>query len=168
MVRGAILLNLRRHGFKVVSDSGTLSGAARATDTLVDQDRLREPGARPDRQLAGRVGKAASAAWAIYGEVEELRTDVSHGFFADRKTGTIDARLALVLVETGDIIYWTRVKGTWGSKGYARKGGSIERKMAQDAVAAVFEDIGKALPAHEVGPEVSQDDIQKYIQDMGL
>ena len=71
--------------------------------------------------------------------------DVTHGFFADRKTGTIDVRLVFVSVSSGEILYWTRIHDTWGSPIYAIKGASIERKMALDAVTAVFDDIALAL-----------------------
>jgi len=103
----------------------------------------------------------------IYGEVEKLRTDVSHGFFTDRKIGTIEMRLVLTSVSTGEILYWTRLRNTWGSKVYARSAASIERKMAQDAVALIFKGLAEALPPHSVGREVSQDDIAGFVQAMG-
>ena len=170
LARGAVLLNLLRLGFQLVPEVGSLAAVAAETDNAVEADTEREPGARLGRQDATRVGQLLGAQYAIYGEIEALRTDMHRRFFRNRKVGAIDIRFVIVNTESGEILYWTRIQdtGSGGTGFWAAKATSIERRLLVRTVNHIFDDIARALPGHSIGPEVTQEQVQEFVEEMGL
>lgn len=170
LARAAVMLNLLRHGFKLApSGSRSLAAVARRTDSEVRRDTKREPLARLEAKDAARLGKVLGAQWAIYGEVGDLHTESEGRTFAPRKTGVMDVRLAVVEVESGEILYWARVRDKLpGGNGlWTAKATSIERRLLTQTVNEIFDDIGKGLPEHYVSAEVSQETVRQVAESLG-
>jgi len=170
MVRGTVLLNLQRHGFRLAPAARTLAEIARATDRLVElvevePERRREPGVRLDRELAIQVGRKAGADWVIYGGVENLRTDPVR--FLPARTGTINMLFVFASVSTDEWFDRQPRKSEKLWTFWRWKGAHIEREMARRAVEGIFQDLVTAFPPQSVEREVREEDIAAFVQAMG-
>jgi hypothetical protein len=169
IARGAILLNLQRHGFGIVPAAESLPVCAQETDRVVKADGEREPGARIQRDDGVRLGRALNAQWVIYGEIENLRATMHVRLWRTRKVGSIDIRLVLADVASGQILYWVRIRdtGSGGTGFWAAKASSVERQLALRTINLIFDDLNRALPPHKTGPQVSEEQVQQFIEAMG-
>ena len=170
LARACVMLNLMRHRFRVAPKGATsLPSAARRTDAALKRDPEWEPLARLGPEDAARVGKTLGAQWAVYGEFGDLHTESEGGSVLRRKRGVIDIRLVLVDVESGDTLYWCRVKDSSSEGGglWRAKASSIERRLVTQTINGMFDDIAAALPEHYAGPEVSQGEVRELLEAMG-
>jgi len=174
LARGSVLLNLQRHGFTLHPAAETLGEMMRRIDAAVDAlpaDKGAEPGAENmTRQAASAAGTELGADWVIYGLVRELRADTRESFFATRRIGVVDVQLNIIEVATGNILYWARAKddGSCGVGIANAKGSSLERRIMTRTVGHIFDELMKALPEHETGPEVTHEQVQQFVEEMGL
>ncbi len=174
LARGSILLNLRRHGLQIRPEAETLAAAVAQTDAaLVGTPMVEgtEPGGEGiTRMVAARIGEELGVDWVVYGQINELRADTRVSFFRTRRLAMIDFQINFVKAGSGETLYWARAKdrGSCGVGIANAKGTSLERRITIRTTNHVFTHLTQALPEHKVGPEVTEKDVQSFIEQMGL
>jgi hypothetical protein len=178
MPRACILLNVQRHGFKIVPEAASLSLVPVSTDKAMALERKDKLSAQWGREEAVEAGRKLGADWVIYGEwTVQHDFRVKTGLFVRepvKKQVRLSLHLVLADVKSGEVLYWSRLEdeaqGSSTATGFS--GTDEDRKVARDIlvglVSAVVDDIAKALPKHEVGPEVTREQLDKLIGAMGL
>jgi hypothetical protein len=175
--RACVLLNLQRHRFRIIPDAQPLVRVPPETDRamqLTRDEKLRLSGWKEEALKAGR---GLGADWVIYGEWT-LRQDfrVKTGLFVRRpvkKQVRLSLHLVLADVKSGEVFYWVRLQdeargsSTVTGFGATDEDRGIARSMLVSLTNAAFDDIAKALPKHEVGPEVTREQLDKLIGAMG-
>jgi len=188
LARACILLNLERRGF-ALAPSGKLRPSAETrdrapqapspesvaihaakVDILVKVARARDPTARLEREDALGLGERAKARWVIFGEVENLNTAIHKRILFTRKVGSIDMRLSLLDVPTGEVVYWAYIRdtGTGGVGFWMAPAQEIERHLLTRTINRIMDDIAKALPPHKVGSEVTEAQVQRLAETIGF
>ena len=168
--RGCVMMNVLRHSFSLApSGEKSVVGVARRIDRALKETAEKDPGARLKLEEAVRVGKVLGAQWVIYGEVEDLRTEASRSMLRLRKVGTIEIRLVVADVASGEILYWSRVEDTGSGGGgiLKAKASTVERSLLTRTINRIFDDMVTALPEHYVGPEVTQEEVRQFVEAMG-
>lgn len=166
--RACVMLNLMRHGFRLApKGSRSLAEAARRTESALRRDPKYEPLARIEPADAARVGKAVGAQWAIFGEFGDLRTkSEKEGGVIPRKVGVIDVRLFVVDVDSGSVLFWSRVQDEFPGGTWPVKATSVERRLVTRTINRIFDDIGAGMPEHYAGAEVTPEMVQKLLDSM--
>lgn len=127
--------------------------------TKLAADKEIEPGLPLRKSDAVRIGKAAGAAWAVYGEVKELRVYEKSKLFGSSKKIICSLRLAVADCETGAVIFWKARSDTLGDTGFdavfsRRKSTKLIRVGLQAVSERIFADLFAALPKHDLkGPQ---------------
>ena len=181
--RACLLLNLQRHGFRIVPEARSPSLVPALMDKAMGLKAMelkvyREniPLGQWSREQAVDAGKKVSADWVIYGDcLAEIDYKISDPPFP-RVKKVICVRLHVVLVDvhSAEVLYWRRVeKSAQGSsikQGFGSKAEDAEigRGLLVQMTNMIFDDITKALRKHEVGPEVTRKDLEQLIGAMGL
>jgi len=136
-----------REGFRVVPPG--------LVTAVVSQDTKLEPGLPMRRDDAVRIAAKLGADWAIYGNVLQLETYEKKSVFSERKKAKVGIRLAIVAVETGEILFWRQRFDTSGGHGGATKRAtSMERTAADVCLTRILEDFFAVLPEHELQEEI--------------
>ncbi len=173
--RACALLNLGRHGFRIVPEAESLSLIPSLTDKAMDL--------HPDDKLEGDIGRAEALAaakelgadWVIFGEFM-LKMDFTVRLFKTRPIKVIRTNLHLVVADVAseEVIYWTRVEDdvrgssvSHGMDANAEDAGKA-RQLLVDMVNEVFDEIGKAMPVHETGEPVTRKQFEDFLGSMGL
>ena len=170
LAMGSVMLNLRRHGFQVLPEEKSLPAVAAKVEEAYKADTQHEPGTRVALADAVRLGKHFGARWVVYGEVEELETTYHRRIFRTRRVAGITLRLVVADVESGLVIFWRKVKdhGSGDTGFWNAKATSIERRMMTRTMNRLFDDIAGGLPRHPTLTEVTQEDLQDFVEAMGL
>lgn len=165
MPRACALLNLQRHHFRIIPDAQPLVKVPPETDRamqLTRDEKLRLSGGKEE---ALKAGKGLGADWVIYGEwtvQQDLR--VKTGLLVRRpvkKQLRLSLHLVLADVKSGEVFYWVRLEdeargsSTVTGFGATDEDRGIARSMLVSLSNTAFDDIARALPKHEVGPEVT-------------
>ncbi len=136
-----------REGFRVVPPG--------LVTAVVSQDSKLEPGSPMRRDDAVRLATKLGADWAIYGNVLQLETYEKKSFFSERKKAKVSIRLAIVAVDSAEILFWRQRFDTSGGHGGATKRAtSMERTAADVCLTRILEDFFAALPDHDLQEEV--------------
>ncbi len=136
-----------REGFRVVPPA--------LVTAVVSQDTKLEPGLPMRRDDAVRIAANIGADWAIYGYVLQLETYVKKSLFSERKKAKVGIRLAIVAIETGDILFWRqRFDTSGGHGGTTKRATSMERTAADVCLTRILADFFAALPDHDLHEEV--------------
>ena len=174
--RGCVILNLQRHGFKVLPEGPSLSLVPGLMDKAMDLKADDKISGQWSREQAVDAGKKVSADWVIYGDcLAEIDYKISDPPFPRvKKVICVRFHLVLVDVHSGEVLYWRRVeKSAQGSsikQGFGSKAEDAEigRGLLVQMTNMIFDDITKALRKHEIGPEVTRKDLEQLIGAMGL
>lgn len=125
---------------------------------VVRADSELEPGLPLRKAEAIRLGKAAGADWAVYGEVRELRVYEKSKFLGSTKKIICSMRLAIVDCNKGEVIYWKERSDTLGDSGLlARKSTKLIRVGVQSVSNNILTPLFTAMPKHEVKGAVPDD-----------
>ena len=136
-----------REGFTVVPPA--------LVTAVVSQDKKLEPGLPMRRDDAARLAAKLGADWAIYGSILQLETYEKKSVFSERKKAKVGIRLAIVAVDSAEILFWRQRFDTSGGHGGATKRAtSMERTAADVCLTRILEDFFAALPYHDLQEEV--------------
>ena len=174
--RACVLLNVQRHGFKIVPEAASLSLVPALTDKAMALEIEDKVPVQWDREKAVGIGRKLGADWIVYGDlVLDMDYRVTGGLFARvKKVVRLKLHLILVDVQSGEVLYWSRAEaeaqGSSTSHGVGNNAedAEIARGLFVGTTNSIIDDIAKALPKHEVGPEVTREQLEKLIGAMGL
>jgi len=174
--RACVLLNVQRHGFKIVPEAASLSLVPALTDKAMALEVEDKVSAQWGREEAVEAGRKLGADWVVYGDrVIDMDYRVTGGLFVKvKKVVGVKVHLVLVDVQSGEVLYWSRAEeAAQGSSishgvGDNAEDTEIARGLFVRTTNSIFDDIAKALPKHEVGPEVTREQLEKVIGAMGL
>lgn len=174
--RACVLLNVQRHGFKIVPEAASLSLVPALTDKAMALEVMDKLYAQWGQEEALDAGKKVGADWVVYGDcVLDMDYGVSGTLFARMKKHVrLNVHLVLVDVQSGKLLYWSRgeeeAQGSSVSHGvgFNAEDAEIGRGLLVRMTNSIFDDIAKALPKHNVGPEVTREQLEKLIGAMGL
>ena len=174
--RGCVILNLQRHGFKILPEGPSLSLVPGLMDKAMDLKADDKISGQWSREQAVDAGKKVSADWVAYGD-RLVRIDYKTSdppFPRVKKVVRVSLHLVLVDVRSGEVLYWRRVEhaaqGSSTTKGMSwdQEDARIGRTLLLQMTNSIFNDIAKALRKHEIGPEVTRKDLEQLIGAMGL
>jgi len=175
-LRCAVLLNLQRHGFHLVPDTGEVSASAiiHRTDDILKANAELSPQSVIDAAAAVRCGKAVNAEWVLYGKAQPS-VDFKTRFASVRKIVRLRIYLWLVDVESASVIHWCQLEDEVQGSSVKELGvgptaeDSIKlRDLLVRMVNTEFDDIANALPRHDVGPEVTREQLEQLMAELGL
>jgi hypothetical protein len=135
----------------------------------LEADKEVERGMALRRNEAARIGKAAGADWAVYGEVRDLRHYTKKTMFKEAKYLIAGVRIAVVDVNTGETVYWHQRSDKTGGTGIGtmRKAGPLKRRGVVIASLNALKPLYAAFPAHDVkGNPPDSGDIATFVNEV--
>jgi len=172
--RACVLLNVQRHGFSIVPPASSLESVLSETNRAAELPRVRKvTGPHYSREEAQQLGQKLGARWLLYGEFGlDLDLRVTGGLFVRMKGYyVLDLHVVLLDVQSGEVLYWRRVRDETRCKNYLRPTPEDEkqaRALLVDITNGIFDDLAKALPKHAVGAAVKREELDRVIGAMGL